>query len=59
MTALSDPPLDLAVIGSGGAAMAAAINARLAGASVALVEPAALGGTCGNIGCVPSPGCPR
>ena len=54
MTAPTGPPLDLAVIGSGGAAMAAAINARLAGASVALVERAALGGTCVNIGCVPS-----
>ncbi len=46
--------LDLAVIGSGGAAMSAAIHARLLGASVALVEEGTLGGTCVNIGCVPS-----
>jgi mercuric reductase len=46
--------LDLAVIGSGGAAMAAAIAARQAGKSVALVEQGVLGGTCVNVGCVPS-----
>lgn len=46
--------LDLAVIGSGGAAMSAAIHARLLGASVALVEKGTIGGTCVNIGCVPS-----
>jgi mercuric reductase len=45
---------DLAVVGSGGAAMAAAIAARQAGATVVLVERAVLGGTCVNIGCVPS-----
>jgi mercuric reductase len=46
--------LDLAVIGSGGAAMAAAIAARQAGKTVTLVEAGTLGGTCVNIGCVPS-----
>lgn len=45
---------DLAVIGSGGAAMAAAIAARQAGRTVVLIEQATLGGTCVNIGCVPS-----
>jgi mercuric reductase len=45
---------DLVVIGSGGAAMAAAITARQAGAHVVLVERATLGGTCVNVGCVPS-----
>jgi mercuric reductase len=45
---------DLAVIGSGGAAMSAAIHARLRGSSVVLVEKGTLGGTCVNIGCVPS-----
>nr|WP_026533756.1 mercury(II) reductase [Arthrobacter sp. H14] len=45
---------DLAVVGSGGAAMAAAISARQAGKSVVLIERGALGGTCVNIGCVPS-----
>jgi mercuric reductase len=46
--------VDLAVIGSGGAAMAAAIAARQAGKSVVLVEQGTLGGTCVNVGCVPS-----
>jgi mercuric reductase len=46
--------VDLAVIGSGGAAMAAAIAARQAGKTVVLVEDATLGGTCVNVGCVPS-----
>lgn len=46
--------VDLAVVGSGGAAMAAAIAARQAGASVVLLERAVLGGTCVNVGCVPS-----
>src|SRR5680860_267671 len=45
---------DLLVIGSGSAAFAAGIEARSLGASVALVEEATLGGTCVNIGCVPS-----
>lgn len=48
------PDVDLAVIGSGGAAMAAGIAARQAGASVVLVERGVLGGTCVNVGCVPS-----
>ncbi len=46
--------VDLVVIGSGGAAMAAGITARKANASVYLVERATLGGTCVNVGCVPS-----
>jgi mercuric reductase len=45
---------DLVVIGSGGAAFAAGIEARSRGRSVLLVEHGALGGTCLNIGCVPS-----
>ncbi len=46
--------VDLAVVGSGGAAMSAAIAARQAGRSVALIERGVLGGTCVNVGCVPS-----
>ncbi|MBA2529568.1 MAG: mercury(II) reductase [Euzebyales bacterium] len=46
--------VDLAVIGSGGAAMAAGITARRQGASVVLIERAIVGGTCVNVGCVPS-----
>lgn len=49
-----DYEVDLAVVGSGGAAMSAAITARLAGRSVVLVERGTVGGTCVNIGCVPS-----
>jgi len=45
---------DLIVIGSGGAAMAAGIAARARGADVLLVERGTLGGTCLNVGCVPS-----
>ena len=46
--------LHVAVIGSGGAAFAAAIRAAEEGASVTLIEKATLGGTCVNVGCVPS-----
>jgi len=46
--------LDLIIIGTGGAAMAAGIEARERGKSVLLVEHDALGGTCLNVGCVPS-----
>jgi mercuric reductase len=44
----------LVVIGSGSAAFAAGIEARSQGATVALVEAGVLGGTCVNVGCVPS-----
>ncbi|MDT0275546.1 mercury(II) reductase [Blastococcus goldschmidtiae] len=46
--------VDLVVIGTGGAAMAAGIEARSRGKSAVLVEHGPLGGTCLNIGCVPS-----
>jgi len=45
---------DLVVIGTGGAAMAAGIEARRRGASVLLIEHGVLGGTCLNVGCIPS-----
>ncbi|MDA8369954.1 MAG: mercury(II) reductase [Nocardiopsaceae bacterium] len=45
---------DLAVIGSGGAAFAAAIAARRKDRSVVMIERGAVGGTCVNTGCVPS-----
>ena len=45
---------DLAIIGSGGAAFAAAITARNADASVVMIERGTTGGTCVNTGCVPS-----
>jgi len=45
---------DLIVLGSGSAAFAAAITATEAGARVALMEANTVGGTCVNVGCVPS-----
>jgi mercuric reductase len=45
---------DLVVVGAGSAAFAAAIKATEAGYRVALVEHGVLGGTCVNVGCVPS-----
>ena len=46
--------VDFAIVGSGGAAFAAAIRAMGLGRSVVMIERAALGGTCVNTGCVPS-----
>lgn len=46
--------LRIAVIGSGGGAMAAALKAAELGASVTLIERGVIGGTCVNVGCVPS-----
>lgn len=45
---------DLAIIGSGSAAFAAAIEARRHGARVVMIERGTVGGTCVNVGCVPS-----
>lgn len=45
---------DLAVIGAGSAGFSAAITAAEQGAQVALVGHGVIGGTCVNIGCVPS-----
>lgn len=46
--------LHIAVIGSGGGAMAAALKAAENGANVTLIERGTIGGTCVNTGCVPS-----
>ncbi len=45
---------DLAVIGAGSAGFSAAITGAEAGARVALIGHGTIGGTCVNIGCVPS-----
>ncbi|EGF94572.1 Mercuric reductase [Brevundimonas diminuta] len=45
---------DLVVIGAGSAGFSAAITAAEEGARVALVGAGTIGGTCVNIGCVPS-----
>ncbi|HXG99724.1 MAG TPA: mercury(II) reductase [Sphingomicrobium sp.] len=47
-------PYDLAVIGNGSAAFSAAITAAELGAQVAVVGDGTIGGTCVNVGCVPS-----
>ena len=49
-----EQPLHIVVIGSGGAAMAAALKAVERGARVTLIERGSLGGTCVNVGCIPS-----
>ena len=45
---------DLLIIGSGGAAFSAAIKSIEYGAKVGIIERGTVGGTCVNIGCVPS-----
>lgn len=45
---------DLAVIGAGSAGFSAAITAAEAGTKVALIGAGMIGGTCVNVGCVPS-----
>ncbi|MGH8077374.1 MAG: glutathione-disulfide reductase [Lysobacter sp.] len=44
---------DLIVVGGGSGGLAGAFRAAEHGARVALLEPALLGGTCVNVGCVP------
>jgi mercuric reductase len=45
---------DLAIVGSGGGAFAAAIAARREDLHVAIIERGTIGGTCVNVGCIPS-----
>jgi len=45
---------DLAVVGAGSAGFSAAITAAELGARVALIGHGVIGGTCVNVGCVPS-----
>lgn len=47
-------PLHIAIIGSGSGAFAATIRAVQEGARVTMIERGTLGGTCVNVGCVPS-----
>jgi mercuric reductase len=53
-TGSADHDYDLAIVGSGGGAFAAAIRAVELGARVAMIERGTIGGTCVNVGCVPS-----
>lgn len=50
----SDAPFDLIVVGAGSAGFSAAITGAELGARVALVGHGTIGGTCVNVGCVPS-----
>jgi mercury(II) reductase len=52
--AKADGEYDLAVIGAGSAGFSAAIAAAELGANVALIGHGTIGGTCVNVGCVPS-----
>lgn len=54
MSELSAPVVDLAIIGSGGGAFAAAIRATSLDKRVVMIERGTIGGTCVNTGCVPS-----
>ena len=47
-------PVDLLVIGGGPGGYAAALHGARLGRSVTLVERHAVGGTCLNVGCIPS-----
>lgn len=51
---MGERTVDLAIIGSGGAAYAAAIRATGLGKQVVMIERSTIGGTCVNTGCVPS-----
>jgi mercuric reductase len=53
-SARDDLDYDLAIVGSGGGAFAAAIAARRRDLRVAMIERGTIGGTCVNIGCIPS-----
>src|SRR5229473_8432122 len=50
----SSPMFDLVIIGSGSAAFAAALKAAEHDSKIAMVERGTIGGTCVNVGCVPS-----
>ena len=45
---------DLAIVGSGGGAFSAAIAARDRDLRVVMIERGTVGGTCVNVGCIPS-----
>jgi mercuric reductase len=51
---MTDGEFDLVIVGAGSAGFAAAIKAADSGARVAMIEASTLGGTCVNVGCVPS-----
>ena len=54
MTGKGGAGLHVAIVGSGSGAFAAAIRAAENGARVTIIEAGTIGGTCVNVGCVPS-----
>ncbi len=52
--AATDTPVDVAVIGGGPGGYVAALTAARLGARTVLVEKAEVGGTCLNVGCIPT-----
>ncbi|MEW6682534.1 MAG: mercury(II) reductase [Nitrospirota bacterium] len=50
----TDRSFDVVILGSGSSAFAAAIKATELGARVAMTEAGLIGGTCVNVGCIPS-----
>jgi dihydrolipoamide dehydrogenase len=54
MSAKSIKKYDVAVLGGGPGGYTAAIRAAQLGANVALIEEKKLGGTCTNVGCIPT-----
>ncbi len=50
----TDTDFDLVIVGGGSAGFAAAIKGAEFGARVAMAEAGTLGGTCVNVGCIPS-----
>ena len=53
-TEMHNKPLNIVIIGSGSAAFASALEAKDMGAQVTMIEAGTIGGTCVNVGCVPS-----
>ena len=54
MIILADKEYELVILGNGAAAFAAAIKADELGKKTAMVKGGTIGGTCVNVGCVPS-----
>lgn len=50
----TERPVDIAVLGGGPGGYVAALSAALRGARVVLIEKAEVGGTCLNVGCIPT-----
>lgn len=54
MTGMGRKKFDLAIVGAGPGGYVAAIRARQENLSVALIDKGPLGGTCLNVGCIPT-----